>query len=46
VRVEVDVDVQQRRRGVLVDFERVDAPVGLFEGGGVVLDVGVAGACF
>lgn len=43
--VQVDVDVQEGGRGVLVDFERVDAPVGLFEGCGVVLDVRVAGAC-
>lgn len=28
---------------VLVDLERVDAPVGALEGGGVVLDEGVAG---
>jgi hypothetical protein len=29
---------------LLVDLERVDAPVGLGEGGWVVLDIGVAGA--
>lgn len=50
-----DLIVADVRRGVrvrvalgaaarLVDFERIDAPVGLGEGGGVVLDVGVAGA--
>lgn len=33
-----------RAATLLVDLERVDAPVCLGEGGGVVLDVGVAGA--
>lgn len=43
--VDVDVDVQQGMAGVLVDFERVDVPVGLFERCGVVLHERVAGAC-
>ena len=29
---------------LLVDLERIDAPVGIGEGGGVILHVGVAGA--
>lgn len=42
---EVEVNIQQGRAGLLVDFERVDEPVGLFESGGVVLHEGVASAC-
>lgn len=38
------VDITLRAATVLVDLERVDAPVGIGEGGRVVLDVGVASA--
>ena len=44
VRSSVRVRVALGAAVLLEYFERIDAPVGLGEGGGVVLDVGVTGA--